>query len=63
MTLNEIKESDKVFLTPQDVCKIVHCNAQYIRQAKPEDLGFPITRVGKVTKIPRKQFLKYLCEE
>lgn len=66
MTLDEIRASDKPFLTPADVAGVLAADAQSIRlQARefPEALGFPVICVGNRTKIPRKPFLRFLGEE
>lgn len=66
MTLDEIRTSDKTFLTPADVAGVLAADAQSIRlQARefPEALGFPVICVGNRTKIPRKPFLRFLGEE
>ena len=66
MTLDEIRASDKTFLTPADVSGVLAADAQSIRlQARefPEALGFPVICVGNRTKIPRKPFLRFLGEE
>lgn len=66
MTLDEIRASDKTFLTPADVAGVLAADAQSIRlQARefPEALGFPVICVGNRTKIPRKPFLRFLGEE
>lgn len=66
MTVEEIRQSDKIFLKPTDIAKILECNPQFIREAareNPEQLGFPVTVVGTRTKIPRKSFLAYIGEE
>ena len=58
MTLSEIRKSD--------IAEIVGSDPQSIRdEAKncPERLGFPITRIGSRTKIPRLAFLKWLGED
>lgn len=62
MTLNEVIQSDKLFLTPADIAPIIQSDPQTIRimaRDCPERLGFPVTRTGKYTKIPRIPFLKY----
>ena len=66
MTLEEIKKSNKVMLTPADVAPVLGCGQYYISIAardKPETLGFPFMRSGNRTKIPRKAFLKFLGED
>ena len=63
MTLEEIRSSTKPFLTPADVAEVLGSDPQTIRtvaKERPEMLGFPVTRIGKMTKIPRLPFLAYL---
>lgn len=66
MTLDEIKVSDKVMLTPVDVAEALGVDAQGIRvmaHEQPERLGFPVVvcgRNGRAVRIPRVAFLKYL---
>lgn len=63
MTLEEIKSSDKLFLTPADVAPVLGTEPQLIRwQAhnRPGLLGFNTCVVGNRTKIPRKAFLAWL---
>lgn len=66
MTLEEIRASDKPFLTPAEVAPVLGAHPQSIRVAAkeaPELLGFPVTVIGAITKIPRKPFLRFLGEE
>ena len=66
MTLDEIRASEKTFLTPADVAGVLAADAQSIRlQARefPEALGFPVICVRNRVKIPRKPFLRFLGEE
>lgn len=66
MTLNEIKASDKVMLTPADVAEALGVDPHGIRvmaHDQPEKLGFPVMicgRNGRAVRIPRVAFLKYL---
>lgn len=63
MTREEICKSAKEMLTPGDICEILECNAQSIRdqaRADASKLGFPVVIVGTRVKIPRDAFLKYL---
>lgn len=64
MTLEEIRRSDKVLLTPADVAPVLGADPQTIRTAalNPQTLGFPVSRIGKRTIIPRKPFLAFLGE-
>lgn len=66
MTLAEARESDKLFLTCDDVAKIMGCGAQSIRvqaETQPELIGFPISIIGRRIRIPRVPFLRFLGEE
>ena len=66
MTLEEIKQSDAVFLTPDDIARVIGCHTQFIRVAareSPNLLGFPVCVIGTRTRIPRKPFLRFLGEE
>lgn len=66
MTLREIQESDKRFLTPGDICGILGSNPQTIRvtaRQQPALLGFPFTFTGNRMKIPRIPFLLFLGAE
>ena len=65
MTLQEIKESEAVFLLPKDIAQVMKCDPHFIRVAARENpalLGFPVTVTGRRTKIPRKPFLKFIGE-
>ena len=61
MTVSEIQAANKPYLTP--VAEVLECDPQAIRLAardNPGQLGFPVVRVGKRTKIPRIPFLRFL---
>lgn len=63
MTIQEIRDSDKMWLTPTDIAPVIECDPQAIRiqaRTRPELLGFPVTVLGTRTKIPRVPFLAYL---
>lgn len=63
MTLDDIKAMTKEVITPDVAAKILGCDPHYIRVAArdcPETLGFPVVRVGKRTKIPRRPFLRFM---
>ena len=65
MTLEELRASDKVFLTPADVAPVLGCDPHSIRVAahqRPELLGFPVIVIGSRVKIPRIPFLIFLGE-
>ena len=66
MTVDEIKSSTKVMLTPADIAEALGVDAQGIRvmaHEQPERLGFPVVvcgRNGRAVRIPRLAFLKFL---
>ena len=66
MTIDEIRNSDKVMLTPAEVASAIGTDAQGIRimaHDNPAALGFPVTitgREGRRVLIPRIPFLNYL---
>jgi len=63
MTLQEIKQSTKAFLTPAEIAEVLQCDPQIIRwQARnaPIRLGFPVVVIKSRTKIPRLPFLAYI---
>lgn len=61
MTLEEMKASDKVVLTPQDVAPVLGMHPQYINLlAKKGELPFRCIRSGNRTKIPRLPLLEWL---
>lgn len=62
-TLQEIIDSDQVFLTPEDVSGVLKAHPHSIRTAakqRPELLGFEFFFIGTRMKIPRIPFLRYL---
>jgi hypothetical protein len=63
MNLEQIKKSNKVFLTCTDVSGVLKCNAYTLHkqaQQRPEMLGFPVICIGNRVKIPRIPFLKFI---
>ena len=63
MTLEEIRKSTKVWLTPAEIAEVVECDPQGIRDQAHRDpslLGFPVTVVRSRTKIPRVGFLAFM---
>ena len=66
MTIDEIRNSDKVMLTPAEVASAIGADAQGIRvmsHTDKEALGFPVVltgRGGRRVQIPRIPFLRYL---
>lgn len=64
MTPDEIRASDKTFLTAADVAPVVGCDPQGIRitaRKNPDWLGFPVTCVKSRVKIPRVPFVEYMA--
>lgn len=66
MTLEEVKNSDAVFLNAADIAPILGCDANWIRRAAhdaPQLIGFPVSVMASRVKIPRKPFLAFLGED
>ena len=61
MTLEDIRDSDKALLTPEDIAPVMGCHPYTICvKAKNGTLEFPYFRSGNRTKIPRIPFLIWL---
>lgn len=63
MTFDQIRQSDKLFITPKDIAPVIGCDPQKIRTTawdKPERLGFPVVVVGRRIRIPRIPFLQFM---
>ena len=67
MTLQEIRESEKDFLTPQDVAEVLGCAPYTINLQVKQDIaegvnsfGFPISKIGTRVRIPRRAFLRFV---
>ncbi len=63
MTLQELQTSDKITLTPAEVCEVLGCKPYSINvqaQEDPRKLGFPVAVIGTRVRIPRVGFLKWL---
>ena len=61
--LDTIKAMESNCITPAVAAKALNCDPHYIRVAArqcPEDLGFPVIRLGNRTKIPRLPFIQFL---
>ena len=66
MTLQEMRASDKLLLTPVDVAPLLGVDPQSIRlqaQKDPDKLGFNVSVVGTRTLIPRLPFLQFLTQQ
>lgn len=65
MTISEIRNSDRNYLTPTDIAPIMEMNPQTVRMlARSADkaLPFPVLVCGTRTKIPRGDFVRYYDE-
>ena len=63
MTLEEMKASDKIFLTAADVSECLECDPQTLRlsyREHPELVGFNASMIGKTMRIPRKAFIQWV---
>lgn len=63
MTLDDIRRMDRAVITPAIAAQVLSCDPAYIRVAArdaPEQLGFPVVRIGSRTKIPREAFVRYM---
>lgn len=63
-TLDEVRKSNKEYLTPKDVAPIIGCHPYTINVTAKEDLkngtnrlGFPINFMGTRVRIPRLAFI------
>ena len=66
MTLSEIQESTKEFLTPKDIAEVIGCHPYSINVQARQDitkLGFPASLIGTRLRIPRKAFLNWMNTE
>lgn len=66
MTLQEMQNTDRVWLTAADIAPVLECDADLIRrqaQADPSKLGFPVVVLCSRVKINRKMFLRFMGEE
>lgn len=63
MTLHEMEESAKHFLTPEEVSEVLGCKPYTINcqaKADPSKLGFAVCLMGASVRIPRQAFLHWL---
>ena len=61
--LDELKEMDAAFITPQVAAHYIHCDPHWLRlmaRQRPEQLGFPVCCIGSRVRIPRIPFIKFL---
>lgn len=63
MTLDDIRNFDREFLTPAQVAPILGCDAQDVRVAakeRPDLLGFNVAVIGTRVKIPKRGFIAWM---
>lgn len=63
MTVEEMKKSPKLMLTPSDISEVLECHPQSIRQqakADPSKFGFPVIVMGTRVRIPKVPFLQFM---
>ena len=66
MTIEEIRKSDKTYLTPADIADALDADAQAIRvtaRETPELIRYPFTFIGCRMKVPRLGFLRWFDGE
>ena len=64
MTLEQIRKTEKEFLTPEDVRGVIGCGAYSINvqaHSDPGKLGFPVCVIGRRVRIPKEGFLNWLA--
>lgn len=63
MTWEEIKASDKLILTAQDVAPVLQCDPQTLRlsvRQQKDLIGFNCCIIGQTLRIPRMAFIKWM---
>lgn len=63
MTWDEIKTSDKLILTAQDVAPVLNCDPQTLRLAVRNQkslVGFNCSMIGQTLRIPRIAFIRWM---
>ncbi len=63
LTMAEIAQMEKNNLTPDEAAGVLGCDPHKIRVLAANEkgrasLGFPVVRLGQITKIPRIPFLR-----
>lgn len=65
--LEKLKAMDKPFITPVEAAEVLGCKPNSLRSAAKHQvetgnqyLGFPFTRIGNRTLIPRVPFIDYV---
>lgn len=63
MTMDEIRASDKVTLTPIDISEVLGSHPKTIHDTaikRPDLIGYKFTFVGNRMKISRKSFIDFI---
>ena len=66
LTISQLRESQKPFLSVEEVSGVLGANPHSIRvtaRQRPELIGFPFTFSGNRMKIPRIPFLRFIGED
>ena len=62
MTLHDIAQIDREFITVAEASAYFGCNPQKLREQAHRDrekLGFPVSIIGNRVKIPKDAFVKF----
>ena len=65
MTINELKQSDRVCVNANDIAPVIGADPAWIRyqaHTDPSKLGFPVIVIKRRVKIPRVPFLQFIGE-
>ena len=63
MTLDDIRLSSRIYLSPADIAPILQCDPHSIRvqaHRDPSALGYPVIVIGRRIRIPRIPFMHYV---
>lgn len=67
LTIDDLKKMDKPFIGPEEAAAVIGCTSTSIRVSAKQQvetgkqyLGFPFSRMGTRTFIPRLPFIKYI---
>ena len=63
MTLQELEQLDSATITPAIAAAVMRCDPNSLRKQiikDPAALGFPVSRVGHKSNIPREAFIRYM---
>lgn len=67
LTVDDLKKMDKPFIGPEEAAAVIGCTSMAIRVSAQQQvetgkqyLGFPFSRMGTRTFIPRVPFIRYV---